>query len=61
MNDNVICEPVDYVNEAAALVRIWRRSVECTDDNPQIDYSANDLSNMLLAIEDKLDKARSML
>lgn len=45
----------DSLLEALSFVRVWRASIEASNHNPDVHYSATDLSNMLLGIEQKLE------
>lgn len=51
----------DYVDEAVAMLRLWRSSLETHTDNPQLEYRVNDVTTMLLEIELKLNKAKNMM
>ena len=58
-NNNFL--PHELVGEALSMGRVWRSSVEGANHNPQIMYQSEDLSNMLLQIEIKLDNAIQLM
>lgn len=58
-NNNFL--PEELVGEALSIVRIWRSSVEGANHNPQIVYQSEDISNMLLMIETRLQKAVQLM
>lgn len=51
----------DYLSEALGMLRIWRASLETHTNNPQLEYHVNDVTTMLLEIEQKLNKAKNMM